>query len=450
MIDLDKLRERLNPLDLAINEFLTSEDESLYNANGQKQISQSLLDEVKLTNAWYAEQNYLPDAFEAVMFLDAFFRTFIDWANAIKEGDTSSQGHPAAPRAWNAWKHVKRQLEPKRYPLPQNIETMMAQNIPDDQIAEEYGWYENEVYDIERVAREKRNPGSELKLENWESPHKKAAIERAKKAWPDRKPAVFHQAEFEKTDEDDGKSYMEKHKANWKEPVARESIEQLIQQGLSAEQIHRIKPEATREDIMQAGKAMGKIMDVSQIPQSIANDPAVAIGDMDRAEELVDQQFRQRTQHINNQPTKTVTQHVMQIVGTDPNLPIEDVYRLVTVHHPHATYKAVEVVHESVVGMLSEADEIEELYNQGEDMEHVETTLVEKPDVHMQELPDSVLQAGIEAGEVPKPSETEVFIASLDRKELMAEAKRLGHKKANTTKSDELRDFLRENSTATS
>jgi len=196
--------------------------------------------------AWLEDRDakYVTDEYEtAIDYLIEVFRfgdlpgRLRDTADIIRQIDADwqqwKQAHYTNPDALPSGVHVrlinqlmsdvdKRKTERVRSIEP--IEELLAQKVTVQQIARIYEWYDDDGNpDVAKVREEIRKPGTHTG-ENWEDPK-----ERRKREREQRLKTQLAQLE-ERLQE-------KKHSG----PVAKESIEQLIDEGVSATQICKMK-----------------------------------------------------------------------------------------------------------------------------------------------------------------------------------------------------------------
>jgi hypothetical protein len=168
------------------------------------------------------------DAKELVLAIELFQSEVHAWREAIEVAPESM--HPAGTAdMWSAFNVLERYLEPKRRRLPEPIRELMDAKVSDEQICKIYGFVKADgSADVVKLAEEKANPGTHYNPETWMPRREQTRLEEVKEQWRKRTPID--------------------HIPIGSEPVeakprrtAPEPIDELIAQGVSAEQIAKMK-----------------------------------------------------------------------------------------------------------------------------------------------------------------------------------------------------------------
>jgi hypothetical protein len=189
------------------------------------------------------------DAKKLVLKIDEFQKVVDDWAvNSIAIPEDTHPG--GSTEMWGKWELVVLSANERARTKPPSIESLDNQKISDIQIAMMYDWKDaNDEWDLERVYRERAEPGSEYDASTWVSPFDAKETEETNAAWAVRTATV---RETPAT-------------ANRVRTDAPESIYELLQQRVSSKQILLMKPTATIEGIHEVAIAHGLPVDGMQV-----------------------------------------------------------------------------------------------------------------------------------------------------------------------------------------
>ncbi|MFO0940095.1 MAG: hypothetical protein U0930_04945 [Pirellulales bacterium] len=189
-----------------------------------------------------------PQDREAIMALDDLTEKFIDFKRRVADGD-SSCNPGGTHEMWMSLMVLREKVfTPRELKAIESIRRLVEiERVPSPQICQMYGWIgEDGTYQIEKIDEELAEPGKHsTKDPNWVNPIHKQYFESIAKAWENRVPNIDLLSE----DELQFLNRSTKKKRSKANTEAPESLDELILQGVSTDQIVRMKPSVTAEQV---------------------------------------------------------------------------------------------------------------------------------------------------------------------------------------------------------
>ena len=201
-----------------------------------------------------------------VLAIDDFEKLQTEWAEAItyEPEDTDPSGTSAM---WLAWDAVVKSLTPHKFPEPESIKALVAQNVGDQQIALIYGFFKADgSLDIQKAREERETPGTHFDRSKWVHPTQKRMNAEVATKWSAR--ARQSRPDF----------------GSFEPQIAPESIEELINQRVGSKQIAEMK-QITVEEVRAKAAEMGVPLD-GQIVAPVS--PADRMADVRKADAELD------------------------------------------------------------------------------------------------------------------------------------------------------------------
>lgn len=211
-----------------------------------------------------------------VMKVDDFAQAWLTWTDNSQAGaDVSPAG---SPELWSAYETIRANLVAPQFSKPEPIEQLARRElVPAWQIAKIYGW-DNLAW----VQEELDNPGTHYDPEKWVHPAKAAMDKDIAAAWSKRKPLNMPTVDLPES-------------KPAKPPIAPESLETLIQQRVSVEQIARMK-QITVSEVEQAAAMMGVVLAGARFVRPVTPDGIAQekLADEKQREENFEREQRQK------------------------------------------------------------------------------------------------------------------------------------------------------------
>lgn len=209
-----------------------------------KQMSESVELALKRMFQLCASTDVDDDAKEVIMAIDRVHAEF----DAFEQAQLSSPEsvHPTGtPELRSAIRVLASVLPERHYRLPEEIRDLMDSGVNDEQICRIYGFQnEDGVPDYGKLSQEKRKPGTHFDPETWVHPTEKRRQNEINELWRVRTPAKIETYETTQSER----------------RLASETLQELIEQGVDADQIALMKG-ITVQDVeayaMQNGLPMG-------------------------------------------------------------------------------------------------------------------------------------------------------------------------------------------------
>jgi len=166
------------------------------------------------------------DAKEIVLALDRVSTEFTAWAEAFDIAPESV--HPTGtPDLWAAFRSAVSVTVDAPRRLPEPIRDLMEAGVSDQQVCKIYGFlHPDGSGDLAKLAEEKAKPGTHYDPETWVPPHLERRRQEINDLWANRSFSGHTPVEAEPPKP---------------RPAAPESVDELIAQGVGAEQIARMK-----------------------------------------------------------------------------------------------------------------------------------------------------------------------------------------------------------------
>lgn len=162
--------------------------------------------------------DFEPVAKPVVLAIDKFERVLAGWGEQL-EIDSLNADPNGSVELWNAWQSIFA-VKPPQIKRPDSIKTLIeVQNVPDRQIALQYGFAE-----VRMVREEYENPGTHYDPKTWEPPHFRKAMQAIESEWSER-----------------SKRYRVQSTVKKERRPAPETLDDLISQGVPGQQIARMK-----------------------------------------------------------------------------------------------------------------------------------------------------------------------------------------------------------------
>lgn len=168
------------------------------------------------------------DAKELILAIDRFQGEVHAWREAIELSPEAV--HPGGTaEMWSTFNVLERYLETKRRRLPEPIRELMDASVSDDQICKIYGFVKNDgSSDVVMLAEEKAKPGTHYHPDTWVPRRERSRLDEVNREWSRRTPIEHLPI---------GNADV----APRQRRAAPETLDELIAQGVDAEQIARMK-----------------------------------------------------------------------------------------------------------------------------------------------------------------------------------------------------------------
>lgn len=188
-------------------------------------------------------ENVEPDARSLVLAADALAEELLAWAAAV-EVDPQAVNPAGNQELWVAYEAIMEALvEPPRR-LPEPINELTDQGVSLEQIAKIYGFFDEHGRPSARmVLEEKEKPGTHYNSSTWVEPARRRRQSEIDERWKDRKPVTYEALTGQR-----------------ERPVAPETIEELLAQGVSAKQIAKMK-NLTESQVKEFAAELGVVAD---------------------------------------------------------------------------------------------------------------------------------------------------------------------------------------------
>ncbi len=233
------------------------------------------------------------EAQRLILKVDEFHREWESWSHSVETA--TGESHPNGTHAmWIAWADVLQSRDVPERRKPEDIRTLIGQEVGDTQIAKIYGWKDADGrWDVRRVAEEKREPGKHYNPEKWQHPMEVAEREQVARAWENRVARV----------RDVGVPQPQA-------TAAPESIEELLRQGVGSEQAARMKQISVQEVRAEAAR-LGIPVDSEYVPMVSPHDQMEA---MRRKEAKQNAELAAQMQSQAPQPDADTAEMVTQVL----------------------------------------------------------------------------------------------------------------------------------------
>lgn len=333
---------------------------TIFDQNGFRAVTANIIDEVNAIADYIASSDFEPDAYELVLATDQMIEAWFRWAEAVSTarlGDYDYAARPDAPQAWTAFDHLLTLLEGRRYPIPESIERLIAeQGITHGQIASIYGWtLPDGSWDLDKVKEELQTPGRHYNPAKWVSPEVARHQAKFNKLWETRviktKPLTTPADHTE-----------EEYRKHWAVPApAPEPIEQLLRmEGMTAQQIANMK-QITLEQVYETAHKLGVALDHSAASELYPElgDPLNRFKSLKEIQGKIDKHLDEKVAPMKkgNSAKVDLETRVGELLSDDPTLEPETILRVVGRRYPTATLDQIRSIAE-VVRLLSASDEV--------------------------------------------------------------------------------------------
>lgn len=211
-------------------------------------VAMSKLFRVSRTDQWDLS------AQELILAIDEFERLAVEWCDQIER---RRPVNPSGSYAmWAALElAIDRHSKPRLFLPPESVATLAAQNVSHSNIAKIYGWRTfNGTPDIHKVTEELQKPGTHFDVDTWVHPDLPKYQDEMTQRWAshhghNNRPG-WHDLYGRQLDD-------EPHHEPPKRVDAPETLEELIVQGVGEQQILKMKPGVSLEDIRVTKHALG-------------------------------------------------------------------------------------------------------------------------------------------------------------------------------------------------
>lgn len=208
----------------------------------------SLVDLCKFSAVENADCSEKPQDREAILALDEFTRKFSEFQQRVATTDpTCNPG--GTHEMWMALMVLREKVFTPRElkPLESIRRLVEIERVPSPQICQIYGWIaEDGAFETWKIDEELADTGKHsTKDPEWIAPDHARYFEQIEATWSNRMPI----ADFLTEEEQQFLNRSSKKKRSRSQPDAPESLDELILQGVSTEQIVRMKPSLAPEQV---------------------------------------------------------------------------------------------------------------------------------------------------------------------------------------------------------
>lgn len=190
------------------------------------------------------------EAWSLVRAIDALDDAFAAFAAQAKT--PGARVHPGGTREmWGSYGEVLRARLPMRWHRPTPLKQMIGKINP-DQIAKEYHWLREYGRDraLEMIQEELERPGTHYNAETWVHPREQEFLAEIRTWWDGRVSKI-------KT----ATRAVQAHREKAPKKDAPETLDYLIQTGTRIDQILKMKPSISRDEVQQRAVELGIALD---------------------------------------------------------------------------------------------------------------------------------------------------------------------------------------------
>lgn len=195
------------------------------------------------------------DARPLIQAVDKFDDEFAKFGELAK--DLTSRVHPGGTREmWGSYAEMLRARVPMKWDRPEPLRQLIAQRVGMEQIAKIYHWLK--PYGISRacemIQEELDAPGTHYNADTWVHP-KEVAYRAEINTWWEKRCETLRNAQVKRQRAAEPKARTE----------ARETLDELILNGVNATQICKMKPGLTEDDVQARAAELGYALDTRTV-----------------------------------------------------------------------------------------------------------------------------------------------------------------------------------------